>query len=289
MIYIRAIWYTKQKKSEGIVMFYAALYNQTEYTFLKSTLRLSSLFEQAIVNRWTAIGIADQNMSGAFKFYQAAMQNNIKPIIGLQVFLGAYPQESPLLLFAKNKEGYQRLLKISTLQETKSDLLSFQYLKEHQNGLIAVVPVCEHEGPDAFFKGQLQTFIEVSKQLQQTFSDVYFGVSFQTDIVKQEIKPFLDQAKQLGIPALFLHKQAYVKKEDKTAYQTLRAIESPGKNKEILPYEQHQYVLPQGEVEKYATKFPELFDNLLKLVDSVDVTLSYQGYQMPRFPLKKGL
>ncbi|HQD92623.1 MAG TPA: PHP domain-containing protein [Bacilli bacterium] len=59
------------------------LYVQTEYSLLKSSIRIPELKEFAKANNFRAMAICDENMAGVFKFYLSAIKANIKPIIGL--------------------------------------------------------------------------------------------------------------------------------------------------------------------------------------------------------------
>ena len=48
------------------------LYVQTEYSLLKSSIRIPELKEFAKANNFRAMAICDENMAGVFKFYLSA-------------------------------------------------------------------------------------------------------------------------------------------------------------------------------------------------------------------------
>ena len=81
----------------------ASLYNLTEYSLLESTNPISELVNKAKASGYSALAITDTSMSGAFKFYQAALKVGIKPILGLKVPIER--ENSYLLFYAKNKRG----------------------------------------------------------------------------------------------------------------------------------------------------------------------------------------
>ena len=94
----------------------------TEYTLLKSTIKIDKLVKFLIEHNITSCAICDTNLYGVMSFYQEMTKNNLKPIIGLEVMIENYP----IYLYAKNSNGYHDLLKIHTLKEKES--LNFENL-----------------------------------------------------------------------------------------------------------------------------------------------------------------
>lgn len=103
---------------------YIPLYNKTTYTFLSSLLEIDDLINLAKKHNLTSIAICDDNMFGAMEFIKKCQQNNLNPIIGLDL--------KDRLLFAKNYLGYQNLLKLTTLK-TQKELTNEDYLTYKDN------------------------------------------------------------------------------------------------------------------------------------------------------------
>ena len=110
------------------------LHVHSEYSLLDGACRIKDLIAKAKENKMTALAITDHGvMYGAVQFYKEAMANNVKPIIGCEVYVASKSRkdksngkkESPnhLILLAKNKTGYQNLLQLVT----KSFLEGFYY------------------------------------------------------------------------------------------------------------------------------------------------------------------
>ena len=85
----------------------------TDYTLLKSLIKMSDLISFLCDNKINACGICDENLYGVLDFYFSCKKNNIKPIIGLSIKLN----NLEVCLYAINYEGYKNLLKIHTLKE----------------------------------------------------------------------------------------------------------------------------------------------------------------------------
>lgn len=81
------------------------LCNYTHYSLLKGFSKPDELAKKCKENEYKACGIADyKSLSGAVAFYQACIENDIRPIIGCS-FDG-------FSLFAKNKRGWFDLIEI---------------------------------------------------------------------------------------------------------------------------------------------------------------------------------
>lgn len=108
---------------------------KTEYSLLSSLIRIPELIVYAKEQGWTSLVLTDTNLYGAMEFYQACQKNNIKPIIGLEVSC----TDLTILLYAKSYQGYQSLLKLSTLQSSRA--LEISDLEHFSTDLLCIVPV----------------------------------------------------------------------------------------------------------------------------------------------------
>ena len=95
---------------------YAPLKVTTDYTLLKSLIKIPDLISFLVSNKISACAICDENLYGALDFYKSCKNNNIKPIIGLSVLLN----DLDIYLYAINYDGYKNLLKIHTIIETRN-------------------------------------------------------------------------------------------------------------------------------------------------------------------------
>ena len=104
---------------------------KSNYSLLESMIKIDDLIDIALKNNIKALTIADKNMYGALEFYEACLKNNIKPIIGLEVFI---PEK--IIFYAMNYQGYKNLMKLTTLKEN----LDIDILKLYADGLVCLVP-----------------------------------------------------------------------------------------------------------------------------------------------------
>lgn len=113
---------------------YVPLNIKTDNYLQSSLIKIPDLIKFAKKNNLTSLTITDNNMYGAMDFYKACLNNNIKPIIGLEVSLS----ELEIVLYAKNYKGYQNLIKLATLMS--SNELKINDLVKYSKQLIAIIP-----------------------------------------------------------------------------------------------------------------------------------------------------
>lgn len=106
----------------------------TDYTLLKSLIKMPDLISFLCDNKINACGICDENLYGVLDFYFSCKKNNIKPIIGLSIKLN----NLEVCLYAINYEGYKNLLKIHTLKEKNE--LNVLNIKEFCKNILVILP-----------------------------------------------------------------------------------------------------------------------------------------------------
>ncbi len=113
---------------------YIPLKVTTDYTLLKSLIKVPDLISFLSENKITTCGICDENLYGVLEFYYTCKKNNIKPIVGLDIKI----DNLNVYLYAMNFEGYKNLLKIHTLKE--KDELSIDSLTIYKDNILCIVP-----------------------------------------------------------------------------------------------------------------------------------------------------
>ena len=116
-------------------MSYVHLHLHTQYSLLDGANKITELMPRMAALNMSAAAMTDHgNMFGAIDFYRSATAAGIKPIIGCEVYVapgkrtdrstrGAADYESGgnyhLVLLARDRIGYQNLLKLSSIGYTE--------------------------------------------------------------------------------------------------------------------------------------------------------------------------
>ena len=147
---------------------FAHLHVHTQYSILESTLEIDHMIQSASVSGMSAVAITDLgNMMGAFAFNQKVQAYNLKiekanqelpesdhqptllPIIGSEFnvcedHLNKSIKDNGyrIVLLAKNKKGYQNLIKLSSISHTEGfyyvPRIDKNLLLEHQDNIIVL-------------------------------------------------------------------------------------------------------------------------------------------------------
>ena len=107
---------------------------KSDYSLLKSLIKIPDLIKYLNEHNITTCGLLDDNLFGSMCFYDNCLNNNIKPLIGLNVSLSTYK----IYLYAKNYLGYQNLLKINTIIQGRD--INYIDLKSYAQNIICVIP-----------------------------------------------------------------------------------------------------------------------------------------------------
>ncbi len=105
---------------------------KTDYSLLNSLIKIDSLISYLKKNNINICGICDMNLSSSIEFYTKCKNNNIKPIIGIDIKYNGFQ----MFLYAKNYEGYKNLIKINT----NKDKLTKEILSNYSQNIICVLP-----------------------------------------------------------------------------------------------------------------------------------------------------
>lgn len=98
---------------------YCVLKITSDYSILNSLIKLKDLMKYLKLHNITSCALCDTNLFGCLDFYKLAQENDIKPIFGLELNI----ENKTIYAYAKNYNGYQKLLKINTkIQNSKLNM-----------------------------------------------------------------------------------------------------------------------------------------------------------------------
>lgn len=118
----------------------------SHYSLLRGVSKVSKILEKAKEAGCDAVALTDtHNMYGAVEFYKQARDASIRPILGVTLFVRDMNSTHfvPLVLLARNKEGYHNILELITRahfagQRTPS--VTLEQLAMSKTGIVALLP-----------------------------------------------------------------------------------------------------------------------------------------------------
>ena len=142
---------------------YIPLKITTDYSLLKSIIKIDDLIIFLLENKISSCAICDEFLYGTMEFYDKCIKNNIKPIVGLDVIIN----NSHLYLYAIDYKGYQSLLKINTIKTER--ILELEDLEKYNKNVLVIIPF---------------NSISIYKQIINIYDEIFIG--YQTDREKTE-------------------------------------------------------------------------------------------------------
>ena len=153
------------------------LHVHSEYSLLDGMCRIKDLPKRAKELGMKAIAITDHGvMYGAVNFYKECINEGIKPIIGCEVYVaprsrlnkesGIDDDYSHLILLAKNKTGYQNLIKLVSSGFTEGfyskPRIDKEILEKHSEGLICLSACLAGEVNKAILSDNMEKAEEIA-------------------------------------------------------------------------------------------------------------------------------
>lgn len=267
------------------------LYVQTEYNMLSSTLSISKLKNELYKFEGSAISIVDDSMNGVLKFQKALKENeNVKSIIGLRCKIYNPNIDNFVLLYAKNESGYKSLMHISSEVQLNPKNVTLGFLKENNEGLIAVIPFVENETHFYYDNKNSEKLTDCLNEYKNTFESLYLGLTLQvTNYSNKALRELMNYSLNLGILSIAINKVCMLKKEHVDAYRVLKCIKNNSQNYDLSELEQNSYFLSNQELQEMYDGMEELIYNQEQLVDECNFEIKSEGYKFPKFPLNEGI
>ncbi len=283
------------------------LHVHSEYSLLDGACRVGKLVERAKELGMPAVALTDHGtLGGIVKFYTAAQEAGIKPILGLELYLatdrrtraGVRERFAHLTLLARNETGYRNLVKLST----RAYLEGYYYkpradwdlLCQHHEGLIALTGCMGGRVAQLLRDGNDDAALEEVRRLSELFGpgNVYVEMQDAGLAEQRELLPKLARlAERSGLPIVATNDVHYLLHKDAYAHDALLCIQTQTNidDENRMRYGSDEFYLKSGEeMEERFKDYPGACAATLEIADRCDVQLDFGGYKLPVYPVPEG-
>jgi len=291
-------------------MKFAHLHCHSQYSLLDGLPKIDELIDYAKKLDLYALALTDHGvLYGAIEFYQKAKEKGLKPIIGVEMYVAVdkMTQRRPnidnkryhMVLLAKNKKGYQNLVKLVT----KAHLEGFYYkpridedlLSEYSEGLIAFSGCLQGKIPQLIISGRIDEAKKTALKYKEIFGKNNFYLEIQPHSnIKEQLKvneTLKKLSKELDIPLVATTDSHYLRKEDARAQDILMLINTgadPNDPERLTMIADDFSLKSPKEMFEFFKDVPEAIENTVKIADSCNLELELGKTKLPHFPLPEG-
>ena len=266
---------------------------------MESTLTIHELIKTAKQKGYQALALSDHNvLYGAIEFYETALKNDIKPIIGLTLDVEGFIMNNeiyPLLLLAKNYEGYQALIQLSTMiQLSDQKAIALDEIIARSDHLVVIAPGDQGEIISFLKNKRIAEANEIKQYYKENIKDFYLGVSLQDNT--EETLSFYKQNKEHLVA---LGNVQYLKPNDALPSKVLQVLnsdvplgsENQAQIHQFLSQNDKDYSLksPDEMIEQFrAVDLEEACETTEKIAENTDLKLELNHHIMPTYPVPEG-
>lgn len=229
---------------------YVHLHNHSHYSLLDGLSKVPAMLDSAKELGMDAMAITDHGtLSGLIEFYKEAKSRGIKPILGIETYVASrsYTDKDAgkdknyyhLILLAMNNQGYQNLMRLSTIANLDGfyykPRIDHELLEKYSEGLIVLSACIGGEIGDALRQGQYAQAKKTAEWYKKVFGDRYY-LELQDHGHNEHPAKWDEQvmvtgetlklAKELGIPVVVTCDAHYLKHEDQEAHEILLCVQT---------------------------------------------------------------
>lgn len=281
------------------------LHCHSQYSLLDAASKVQQLVRRAVELQFPALAITDHgNLFGAISFYEEAMKQGVKPIIGIEAYIapqsrfdktahGIKEASHHITLLCKNETGYSNLLKLTTA----SYLEGFYYrpridkelLRQYHEGLIALSGCLKGEVPHYTWMEQL----DKARQAIRELIDIFGKDNFYLELMDQGIEAqrklaehYPKFAKEFGIKLVATNDCHYIHRTDAQVHDALICI-GTGSNisdEDRMRYQGDNFYLKSAkEMNELFIAFPEAIKTTLEIAEKCNLELDFKKTHLPKF------
>ena len=309
---------------------FSHLHVHTQFSLLDGAASIKSLYQKAIDNDMPSLAITDHgNMFGAFEFVAEAHKHKnedgtlkVKPIVGCEFYVVAdrtrktftkeqKDQRYHQVLLAKNKQGYDNLLKLTSLGYTegmysKYPRIDKELIEKYHEGLIATTCCLGAYVPQTILHdGEAEAEKEFKWWLNMFGEDYY--IEIQRHGIKDQDKvnlSLLKFAAKHNVKVIASNDSHYTDQEDYNAHDILLCLNT-GEKKSTPGYDdfinddvqlkERRFKFPNdqfyfkntAEMKELFNDIPHSIDNTNEVAGKIEILNLKKDILLPNFPIPK--
>ncbi len=243
----------------------------SQYSICEGAIKIDDLKNFSKENKIKSLALCDtSNLCGALEFAEKISKAGTQPIIGTQIKFKYEDTIGLLPLFALNKEGYKKIIELSSLSYLENDELSdphldiIKLLKKNDDVAIFSGSINGLFG-QLFDKGKFNEIKDLYSKLKNNFKDRFY-IEIQRHGDQNEVgfeKFNLSKSIELEIPLIATNEVFYLSKDLYEAHDALVCIKNKTyvNEKNRIKFTDQHYFKNNNEMSELFSDLPEALEN----------------------------
>ncbi len=286
------------------------LHLHSEYSLLDGACRINDIMKRIKSLGQKAVAITDHGvMYGVLDFYNSALENGIKPIIGCEVYVAPRSRKDKihkkdskpyhLTLLCKNNTGYRNLIKLVSLSYSEGfyvkPRVDKEILKEYNSGLICLSGCLAGEIGSNLLDGDYENAKKTALEYKNIFGDGNYYIEVQNHGIDRQkrVLPLLYKlSEETAIPLVATNDAHYIEKSDAKIQDILVCIQTKKKldDKDRLAFETDEtYIKSTEEMYELFRNFPSAITNTSEIAEKCNVNFEFGVIKLPEFKSGKNI
>ena len=282
------------------------LHLHSQFSLLDSCLKIEDLVKQAQKHNMPAVALTDHgNILGALNFYKMARKNNIKPIIGSELYMAPESRFSKpdknandinynhLVVLVKNDIGYRNLSELVTRSFKegfyRKPRIDKEILEKYNEGLVVLSACIQGEIPFKLLHRREEEAYEAAKWYRELFkNDFYIEIqNHHLDRQLEVLPKLIELAKDLSIPLVATNDTHYLNEEDADArdilicLQTNNVLSNP--DRPMKKETEQMYFKSSEQMRELFADVPESIDVTMEIASKCNFDFKLGKYFLPEF------
>ncbi len=262
-----------------------------------------------------AVAVTDHgNMFGAFHFFHEALQNGVRPIIGVEAYIAPGNRRDReekaasesgegyayhLTILAATQKGYRNLVRLVSEAYLSGfyhrPRMDKELLREHAEGLIGLSGCLKGEVAGSLSRGNFAAAKKAFLEYEEIFGKGNFYVEIMDHGLPQQtaiVPDLLRLATETGAPAVATNDSHYLRRDDAFPHEVLLCI-GMGKTLEderrMRFYNDEFYVKDPDEMKaRFRSWSAEAVTNTVAIAERCAVSFDTDGLHLPTFTAPDG-
>jgi len=283
------------------------LHLHTDFSLLDGLGKIDNYMKRAREFGMGSVALTDHGaLYGAINFYEAAHKAGVKPIIGVEAYVAprgmrakggkADAENYHLVLLAKNAQGYQNLIKLTSLAHTEGfyykPRIDHDILREYSEGLIGLSACLGAEVPRALIAENYDEAKRIAELYRGIFGEGNYFLELQNHptIPEQEVvnRGVIELSKDLSLPLVCTADVHYLNQDDMAIQDVLICVQT-GKTlddpKRMKMTSNTNFFRPPSEMAELFAHVPEAVSNTGLVADMCELEIKTGSWILPHFPV----